>query len=316
MADELARLRAAFVARMQEIGAAPNDPRLAPLMAQMHALMAQQVAAARQVAATGNVAMLHAPAHAATRDDKGGRAVAAALAALPPRLSELVQAYVQSVSGGRNPAAGVLGAGAFFMQAPALSDSEAGRALLELPPADKAAVMVATYAGWASERYGGPEGGALRRIVSDLLRGKLELDDAQAVELTKAAVREGFSYSSFSPNVAVAGALKRHIETKGSAPRCTRRSPACARAWCTATRRTIRKAASSSSWSTACSRMPARPRRAWAMARRSSSPRTTPGAKRWQRSSRRCLPSRAPARRGCLRSHRRAAATPSRPRAG
>jgi uncharacterized protein DUF4132 len=55
----------------------------------------------------------------------------------------------------------------------------------------------------------------LRRIVSDLLRGKLELDDAQAVELTQAAVREGFSYSSFSPNVAVAGALKRHIETKG-----------------------------------------------------------------------------------------------------
>src|SRR5262249_12908911 len=148
---------------------------------------------------------------------KGGQAAAAALTALPPKLKDLVEGYVQNVRAGRDPAsqvlgAGVLGVGAFFKQAPALADSAAGRALLQLPPADKATVVVATYAAWTSERYGGPDGGTLRRIVSDLLRGKLDFTDAQAVELTRAAVREGFSYSSYSPNSAVAGALKRYIE--------------------------------------------------------------------------------------------------------
>src|SRR5262249_40627575 len=71
------------------------------------------------------------------------------------------------------------------------------------------------YAAWTSERYGGPDGGALRRVASDLLRAKLELSDAQALELISAAVREGFGYSSYSPNLAVAGALKRHVETSG-----------------------------------------------------------------------------------------------------
>ena len=33
MADELARLHAALAVRMQQIGAAPDDPRMAPLMA-------------------------------------------------------------------------------------------------------------------------------------------------------------------------------------------------------------------------------------------------------------------------------------------
>src|SRR5262249_38078538 len=50
---------------------------------------------------------------------------------------------------------------------------------------------------------------------SDLLRAKLDFDAAQALLLVKAAIREGFGYSSYSPNLAVAGALKRHVETHG-----------------------------------------------------------------------------------------------------
>src|SRR5262249_59919608 len=147
----LAGPRAALDAGMAQIGAAPDDPRMAPLMAQMQALMQQHVAAAslaREGSAAGNVAMLHAPTHAATRDDKGGQAAAAALTALPPKLKDLVEGYVQTVRADRDPAArvlgagvlgaGVLGVGAFFKQAPALADSDAGRALLQLPPADKA----------------------------------------------------------------------------------------------------------------------------------------------------------------------------------
>src|SRR5262249_11284534 len=162
MADELARLRAALAARMQQIGAAPDDPRMAPLVAQMQALMQQRHSASedareRAYGATGadNVASLFAPTHAATRDHNGGQAGTAALAARPPQLQQLVQAYVQAVRAGRPQAAGVLGAGAFFIQAPALAESDAGRSLLQLAPADKATVVVATYAAWTSERYGG-----------------------------------------------------------------------------------------------------------------------------------------------------------------
>ncbi len=208
MTDDLARLRAALAARMQQIGVALDDPRIAPLMAQMQASLQQRVAAAR------NVATLAAPTEAA-RDDASGRAAAAALAALPARLQELVQRYVQAVHADRNPAVGSLRVRAFFTKAPALADSDAGRALLQLPGADKASVAVATYAAWASERHGGADGGLLRRIVSDLLRAKLELSDTQAVELARAAAREGFSYASCSPNLAVASALKRHVETHG-----------------------------------------------------------------------------------------------------
>ena len=51
MAEDIAGLAAALSARMRELGAGPNDPRMAPLLAQMQALMRQHVAAATLPAA-------------------------------------------------------------------------------------------------------------------------------------------------------------------------------------------------------------------------------------------------------------------------
>jgi hypothetical protein len=79
-------------------------------------------------------------------------------------------------------------------------------------------VAIAAYLAWTSNRYNAGHAAALRRIVSDLLRAKLDFDEAQAVKLIKGAVREGFSGSSYSPNSAVAGALKRHVDTRGLSP--------------------------------------------------------------------------------------------------
>jgi hypothetical protein len=206
MADDLERLRAAIAARMEQLGIAPGDPRIAPLQNQVQALMQQRVAGAPE----GVVPFV--PTHAGTRDDKGGHAAAAAIDVLPVHLKNLIQNYLSAVRSSKP--AGVAGGG-WFIPVPALSACEAGRKLAELAPADRAGVAVAAYAAWTSEQYGGPDGAALRRIVSDILRGKLELDEAQALQLIKAAVREGFSYASHSPNGAVASALKRHVETRG-----------------------------------------------------------------------------------------------------
>jgi hypothetical protein len=105
-----------------------------------------------------------------------------------------------------------------FAQAPALTDSDAGKTLLDLATADKAMLAVQTYVAWTSEKYGGRDGAALRRIVSDLLRAKVDIDSDQAVMLVKAAIHEGFAYASYSPNQAIANVLKRHVETKGASP--------------------------------------------------------------------------------------------------
>jgi Domain of unknown function (DUF4132) len=206
MADDLERLRAAMAARLQQIGIAPDDPRVAPMLAQVQALMQQRAASVPE----GVVPFM--PAHAGTREDNGGQAAAVAIDALPAQLRALVQDYLNTVRASK-PAS--LQGGGWFIPAPALSASESGCKLVELGVADRASVAVAAYTAWTSERYGGPDGAALRRIVSDLLRGKLELDEAQALQLIKAAVREGFSYSTHSPNGAVASALKRHVETRG-----------------------------------------------------------------------------------------------------
>jgi hypothetical protein len=205
MADDLARLRDALAARMQQIGIAPDDPRVVPLFAQVQAMLQR---------GPGGAANAATPA-AARRDDAGGPPASASLAALPPGLQVLVEDYLRISQDQRARAAGGSGLSFSFMQAPALAQSEAGRALLELSPAEKAAVVVAAYAAWANERNRGPNGGALRRVVSDLLRAKLEFTEAQAIELVRAAVRDGFAYSSHSPNLAVAGVLKRHVDTNG-----------------------------------------------------------------------------------------------------
>ena len=206
MAEDLERLRAALAARLQQAGIAPGDPRVAPMLAQVQALMQQRAASMPE----GVVPFM--PTHAGTRDDKGGHAAAAAIEVLPAHLKALVQDYLHAV---RASKPGALPGGGWFLPAPALSACEAGAKLAELGAADKASVAVAAYAAWTSERYGGPDGAGLRRIVSDLLRGKLALDEAQALQLIKAAVRDGFAYSTHSPNGAVASALKRHIETHG-----------------------------------------------------------------------------------------------------
>src|SRR5262245_40658031 len=120
MANDIERLRQAVAAKMQELGAEPGDPRLAPLLTQMQALMQQQIANA------GGVVVPFLPAHAGTRDDHGGQAAAAVIEALPVPLKELVQSYIGDVDAGRprTPNGAPVG-GWFFYQAPALSASAA-----------------------------------------------------------------------------------------------------------------------------------------------------------------------------------------------
>ena len=105
-----------------------------------------------------------------------------------------------------------------FTQAPALSQSEEGRRILELTAAEKAKVAVHAYAASAGIPFGGAEGAGLRRVVSDLLRAKLTLDDAQAIALVKAAIRDGFVYASYSPNQVVLSTLERHVQAHGLNP--------------------------------------------------------------------------------------------------
>lgn len=204
MADELEEIRASLAVSLRQPGASLTDPQIAPLLARMQALLRQRVAQTGGAvvvqhprAAPPNVA--HEPAPIAAID-------------LAPQLRQLAEDYIRHTRGQR-PMPGM-----WFVQAPALSECDAGRRLLELDPADKARLVVATYAAWTNERFGGPDGAGLRRIVSDLLRARLDFDEAQALLLIKAAVREGFGHSSYSPNLAIAGALKRYVETHGLAP--------------------------------------------------------------------------------------------------
>src|SRR5262245_3335797 len=159
--DDVERLRAALAARLQQMGIAVGDPRVAQLQAQAQALMQQQIAA-------GGTIVPFAPKHAGTRDDEGGRAAAAALETLPTHLQDLVQSYFHAIRSSRP--AGLLGGG-WFIAVPALAASEAGRKLLNLSPADKAHVAAAAYAAWTGERFGGPDGARLGLTVDDLQRG-------------------------------------------------------------------------------------------------------------------------------------------------
>ena len=184
MSEDISRLSAAFADRMRELGAGPNDPRLAPMAAQLQALFRQHVTAA----SNGITASVPATEYAFQ---------------LPPALTDLLRAYLATC-----PAQA-------FVQAPALSDSDAGRKLLELPAADRVRMVVAAYHAWSSNRWGGSSGGGLRRVVSDLLRAKLPLTDADAIALAELGVRDGFTYASYSPNQAILGALERHVAANG-----------------------------------------------------------------------------------------------------
>jgi len=203
MATELQRLSAALSARLQELGCAPTDPRVAPMLARVQALMREHFAGLQ---GAGNVAVLplggQSAASAAPADVSNG----AVSYDLPADLARLLKAYLATCP--QNS----------FSQAPALSQSEEGRRILDLGSADKAEMAVQAYAALTSECYGGRDGSGLRRVVSDLLRAKLTLEEAQAIALVKAAIRDGFLYTSYSPNQVVLGTLERHVAAHGLSP--------------------------------------------------------------------------------------------------
>ncbi len=203
MSEEIQRLQAQIATQMKHLGAAVNDPRLAPMLAQLQALLRQHMASA---GANGRLAVLPNGAPGETGDDGPTKKL---LSNLPPPIQDSAREYIRSARAH---------AIHMFTQAPALSDSDAGRRLLELGMAERAHLAVHAYVAWASERYGGRDGAALRRIVSDILRAKIDIDSDQAVALVKAAIHEGFAYASYSPNQAVANVVKRHVETRGASP--------------------------------------------------------------------------------------------------
>ena len=202
MTQEIAQLQAQLVERMRELGAPVNDPRLAPMVSQLQALMHQHYAAAIRNTQESARALERMEADA----DRVDGPVPDLIAALQAHLRGLAEGYIRFVRTQRVQ---------MFGQGPALSETETGRALLQLAAADKATVAVQAYAAWTSERYGGRDGSALRRIVSDLFRAKLELTDSQAIVLVEAAKQQGFDHTSYTPNQAVVNVLKRHVEVHG-----------------------------------------------------------------------------------------------------
>src|SRR5262245_13612373 len=191
MPDDIMALSAEFAARMRELRVGPHDPRLAPLLSQMQALIRQQAAAAATAW----------PAHMPETDYAFD---------LPAELDTLLRAYLDTCPP------------QVFVQAPALSESDAGRRIGDLAPADKARMVVAAYKAFTTASSGGSKGGGLRRVVSDLLRAKLPLTCADAVALTQSAARDGFTYAGYSPNQAVLSALERHVAANGLAPELRR----------------------------------------------------------------------------------------------
>jgi hypothetical protein len=114
VSNDIAGLSAALAQRMRELQTGPTDARLAPLLAQLQALMRQHVAAAMPAAPVVPVAQEY-------------------VIDLPKELSDLLSCYLDPC------------AVSAFAQAAALSDSDAGRRILELSPADRVRMVVATY---------------------------------------------------------------------------------------------------------------------------------------------------------------------------
>ena len=133
--------------------------------------------------------------------------------ALPPRLQVLYDAYIAECNTAPGP--GVLCG--WMVEGPALSSLPAGKALAALKGPDKALVAIYAYAGFAADPYN-DHASFQRRLVSDMLRGKIELSVGQAVTLAQLAALNGFLTTSFTPNQAVAGTLVRHVESQGLAP--------------------------------------------------------------------------------------------------
>lgn len=180
MNADVARLSAALAERMRELGVAPTDPRIAPLVSELQAAMRAPVAASAASHSTPTVACA---------------------LELPDALAAPVRRYLADCP--PQP----------FQQPPALNASDSGRSILALPPTDRVRIVVAAYHAWSAGQ--GTQRDGLRRIVSDLLRPKLPLSQADAVALVQSAVRDGFTYAGYSPNQAVLGALQRHVAAHG-----------------------------------------------------------------------------------------------------
>jgi hypothetical protein len=203
MATELQRLSAALAVRMQELGCAPTDPRIAPLLAEVQALMREHLA---NVQAGANIAVMPVGTQTAVPARPTDLPKVDVSYDLPAEAARVLKAYLAIC-----PRDG-------FTQAPALSQSEEGRRILDLAPADKVKTAVYAYVAFTAERLGGLDGSGLRRVVSDLLRAKVTLDDSQAIALVKAAIRDGFLYTSYSPNQVVLSTLERHLQAQGLSP--------------------------------------------------------------------------------------------------
>jgi hypothetical protein len=213
VADDVNRLHAALAARLQQLGLAPNDPRLGPAIAHVQALMrragtpgADDNAILRPSFSAPNSACDSAPLPLPGGD-------------LPDRLKALLEACVDAVHvASRRPAGDRLRVYALTLEAPALSASEEGRSLLNLSAEDRTRVAVHAYSAWVAAQFGGVDRFPLQRIASDLLRAKLEIDETQAILLVKSAIRDGFSETSYTPNLVVSRALQRHVEQHGLKP--------------------------------------------------------------------------------------------------
>ena len=105
----------------------------------------------------------------------------------------------------------------WWQDAPKLSECEAGQRLAKLAPADKARVAVYAYVEWVRGTYSGPKAAPLRRIASEMMRGKLDLEPDQAMVLA-AAAQTGFASMDKTPNRVLASALKRHVDMHGLTP--------------------------------------------------------------------------------------------------
>src|SRR3984893_12639053 len=125
MADELEELRTRLAARMRQLNIAPDDPRIGPLFAQVQKLMREPF-----MVEDGVLSVIPAAPPAPGIED--GHASPLAMANLPPGPRPLVRAYIDEQS-----------AHAWYVHAPALSASEAGRSILQLSPASRACVAVA-----------------------------------------------------------------------------------------------------------------------------------------------------------------------------
>jgi hypothetical protein len=191
MAIDPGHLQALIAARLQSLGIAPDDPRYATLLMHSKAAIEHGFDRSTSVASTARPVDYE----------------------IPESVLDAARGYIA----GARTEKGRRGFAAWAFVPRALAESDGGRRLLALGNADKAHLVAYAYTAWTDNRHGG-EAGAWRRVLSDLLRGKLELSDQQALALIKAAVKDGLRFSKSTPNQAVMKALQRHVDVQGLKP--------------------------------------------------------------------------------------------------